>query len=368
MNNRHLLHRQRTTIYRTLSVTLSVAILSVFGVAFSDTADGEIHLMKDARISVTELPASVERELINQQPLLLPIGPPVVTNGLDQESDVTDTADKQGTADQQGTADRYGTADETDPKRPEDGTVEGEEAGVSDSGMGTNFSAHNPQRENMNQSNSNELEATDRSRVKRGRNRASYDRELINAIIDEAHVSFLGLTMDDRPFVLPTSHWRDGDRIYWHGASSGRMTKGVIGKPVCLSIALLDGLVLARSAVHHSVNYRSVMLFGEPEAVTDPNEKAKQLELLINRLSPDRWQQLRPMQENELKATGIVSMLIDEGSAKVRAAPPADDEADYEWPVWAGVVPLERSWGTPEPCARLNTDCDAPIIAGNWSR
>ena len=219
----------------------------------------------------------------------------------------------------------------------------------------------------MAEESSQTLKVTEQSRVKRGRLRASYDRALINAIIDEAMVAYLGLMMDGRPFVLPTSHWREGDRIYWHGAASGRMTAGVVGQPVCLTFTILDGLVLARSAFHHSVNYRSAMLFGKPELVTDPQEKARQLEIFIERIAPGRWPELRPMQDKEVKATGIMSMLIDEGSAKVRAAPPGDDEEDYTWPVWAGVVPLQRQWGELEPCPRLDGEYAEPTMVDNWT-
>ncbi len=205
------------------------------------------------------------------------------------------------------------------------------------------------------------LKITSHSKVKRGRKRATYDRDVIYQVIDEAMVAYLGMNMNGQPFVLPTSHWRDGDRIYWHGASSGRMAKGLIGQPVCLTLALLDGLVLARSAFHHSVNYRSVMLFGKPELVTDQVEKCRQLEIFIESILPGRWPHLRPMKNNEIKATGIMSMKIDEGSAKVRAAPPGDEE-DYEWPVWAGVLPLQQHWGNPEPCPQLNGDYDQPQV------
>ncbi|NNJ83440.1 MAG: pyridoxamine 5'-phosphate oxidase family protein [Gammaproteobacteria bacterium] len=218
----------------------------------------------------------------------------------------------------------------------------------------------------MNQPPSGQLKITEQSRVRRGRLRASYDRKLVYSIIDEALVAYLGIVVDGRPFVLPTSHWRDGDRIYWHGASNGRMTVGVDGQDVCLTLTLLDGLVLARSAFNHSVNYRSVMLFGKPERVTDPGEKARQLERFIEHIAPDRWDRLRPMNEKELKATGVMFMPIDEGSAKVRAAPPVDDEQDYDWPVWAGVLPLQSRWGQPEPCPRMTMDCCPPTPPGPW--
>jgi nitroimidazol reductase NimA-like FMN-containing flavoprotein (pyridoxamine 5'-phosphate oxidase superfamily) len=218
----------------------------------------------------------------------------------------------------------------------------------------------------MSTDETSQLRITSRSQVKRGRQRASYDRDLVYSIIDEALVAYVGMVMDGRPFVLPTSHWRDGDRIYWHGAASGRMTVGLEKQPVCLTLALLDGLVFARSAFHHSVNYRSVMLFGRPELLTDPADKERQLEIFINRIAPGRWETLRPMQAKELKATGIMSMPIDEGSAKVRAAPPADDEEDYDWPVWAGVLPLHRHWSGAQPCPRLKGEMEPPAPPQPW--
>jgi nitroimidazol reductase NimA-like FMN-containing flavoprotein (pyridoxamine 5'-phosphate oxidase superfamily) len=218
----------------------------------------------------------------------------------------------------------------------------------------------------MSTDETSQLRITSRSQVKRGRQRASYDRDLVYSIIDEALVAYVGMVMEGRPFVLPTSHWRDGDRIYWHGAASGRMTVGMEKQPVCLTLALLDGLVFARSAFHHSVNYRSVMLFGRPELLTDSAEKKRQLEIFINRIAPGRWEKLRPMQANELKATGIMSMPIDEGSAKVRAAPPADDDEDYDWPVWAGVLPLHRHWSEPQPCPRLKGAMEPPAPPQPW--
>lgn len=210
----------------------------------------------------------------------------------------------------------------------------------------------------MIQQLSRPLKKTQQSSAKRGLLRASYDRELVYSVVDEALVAYLGMVIDGHPFVQPTSHWRDDDRIYWHGASKGRMTTGVDAQPVCLTLVLLDGLVMARSAFHHSVNYRSVMLFGKPESIQDPVEKKRQLEIFINRLSPGRWEQLRPMHDKELKATGIMSMRIDEGSAKVRSAPPADDKPDYNWPVWAGVLPIGKNWEEPQPC---------PDLAGEYS-
>ena len=208
----------------------------------------------------------------------------------------------------------------------------------------------------MNPSPVDPLSVTERSCLRRAPSRACYDRETAHAILDEALVAHLGFEQEGRPFVLPTTHWRDGDRVYWHAAASGRMSRGLVGREVCLTAVLLDGLVLGRAALHHSVNFRSLMLFGRPEEVTDPAEKRCQLERLIERVAPGRWGSLRPMKDNEVKATGILSMPIDEGSAKVRSGPPLDNEEDYGWPVWAGVVPLERRWGAPEPCPRLEDE------------
>ncbi|TBR43924.1 pyridoxamine 5'-phosphate oxidase family protein [Marinomonas agarivorans] len=189
---------------------------------------------------------------------------------------------------------------------------------------------------------------SNKSKVRRGAKRANYDKAQIIDILDASLMCHVAQTINDQPFVTPTCHWRDGDYFYWHGLSSARNVKQAEATPVCINIALLDGLVMARSAMHHSVNYRSVTLFGTPEAVTDRTEKTRQLEIFVEKVSPRRWSQLRPMTEQELKATGIVRIPINEASAKVRAEPPIDDEQDYDWPVWAGVIPLLRQWGDVE--------------------
>ena len=213
-----------------------------------------------------------------------------------------------------------------------------------------------------------QLEVTKQTQIKRGRKRGSYDRQLIYSIIDEALVSYLGMVIEGKPFVMPTSHWRDEDRIYWHGGTKSRMIAGAESQPVCLTLALLDGLVMARSAFHHSVNYRSVVLFGTPELIEDETEKEHQLKVFIDRIAPNRWKDLRPMHSKELKATGILSMPINEASAKMRAEPPADEEEDYNWPVWAGVLPLKRTWGSPEQCPKMEGDWNAPEAPAPWDR
>jgi len=194
---------------------------------------------------------------------------------------------------------------------------------------------------------SQSLEETTLSKVKRGPNRASYDKDLAFNIIDAALMCHVGQTKDGQVFVTPTSHWREGDYFYWHAHSKARNVKGPIDEPekVCINISLLDGLVLARSAMHHSVNYRSVTLFGVPELIEDKEEKVRQFKLFLDKVSPGRWETLRPVNEQEIKATGVVRIKIDEASVKFRAEPPIDDPADNDWPVWAGVMPLERQWG-----------------------
>jgi nitroimidazol reductase NimA-like FMN-containing flavoprotein (pyridoxamine 5'-phosphate oxidase superfamily) len=150
--------------------------------------------------------------------------------------------------------------------------------------------------------------------------------------------------------VIPTTHWRHGDRLYWHGSAASRMLEtNAAGGEVCLTATLVDGWVLARSGFHHSVNYRSVMCFGVGQPIRDRDEKLAALAGFVDRMFPGRWAQLRPPTEQELKATLVLWMPIEEASAKVRAAPPADDPEDTDWPVWAGVLPLRLAYGTPEP-------------------
>ena len=195
---------------------------------------------------------------------------------------------------------------------------------------------------------SQSLEETPLSKVKRGPNRASYDKDLALEIIDAALMCHVGQTKDGQVFVTPTSHWREGDYFYWHAHSKARNVKGPIDTPekVCINVSLLDGLVLARSAMHHSVNYKE--------------EKVRQFKLFLDKVSPGRWETLRPVNEQEIKATGLVRIKIDEASVKMRTEPPVDDPADNEWPVWAGVMPLERHWGKLQKDPIQNQDYPEP--------
>jgi uncharacterized protein len=191
--------------------------------------------------------------------------------------------------------------------------------------------------------------ASDRVRLRRRRERGSHDRETIDAILDEGVIAHLAIVLPDgQPLAIPTLHARHGDVVYCHGASAGRTMRAMgSGAPACLTVSLIDGLVLARSAMHHSANYRSAILLGSARAVVDAEEKRAAFEAIVERIVPGRWSEVRPPSDNELKATAVVAMGIDEASAKIRSAPPADDPEDYELDVWAGVIPLSMTVGEP---------------------
>jgi hypothetical protein len=195
---------------------------------------------------------------------------------------------------------------------------------------------------------------TPRTRVRRMHERGRYDRETVYAILDAALLCNVGYVIDGLPYVTPTLFWREGERLYWHGSSASRMLRQQsAGIPVCVTVSHVDGLVLARSGFHHSLNYRAVMAFGEAAIVADDEEKTAGLNAFIERLYPGRNRQIRPITPQELKATTLMSMVIDEVSAKVRAHGPVDDEADYALDCWAGVVPVEMRLGAAIPDQRL---------------
>ncbi len=171
----------------------------------------------------------------------------------------------------------------------------------------------------------------------------------------------LGHVISGRPVVTPTLHWREGDDVYWHGSAASRMLEAnATGSEVCLTATLLDGWVLARSAFNHSANYRSVMCFGRPSVVTDPDAKLAALRAFVERRFPARWPLLRPVTAQELKATLVLSMPIDEASAKVRATDVGDDPDDMDWPVWAGILPLQTIRGTPIADVQVRSDLSPP--------
>ena len=204
--------------------------------------------------------------------------------------------------------------------------------------------------------------ASERVRLRRMRERGSHDRAVIDAILDEALIAHLGICDEHgQPFVIPTLHARRGDVVYCHGSSAGRTIRALAsGTPACLTVSLIDGLVLARSAMHHSANYRSVMLFGKARAVTDPAEKRVALETAVEHIVPGRVREVRAPTENELRATGVIALPIEEASAKVRTGGPVDDEGDYALRAWAGVIPLVLGAGAPLPDPRLAPGIAAP--------
>jgi hypothetical protein len=188
---------------------------------------------------------------------------------------------------------------------------------------------------------------TPRTRLRRLHEKAAYDFGTIAAVLDAQPLAHIAHLVDGAPRLMPTLQWREGDRVFWHGSSASRMIKAATGAEVCLSVSLLDGLVLARSGLEHSVQFRSVTVFGRAEQVTGP-DKARQLELMMEGMFPGRWPQLRPMTAQELKATAVLSLPLTEASAKLSTGGPLDPEADQGWPVWAGVVPITQVLGTPE--------------------
>jgi uncharacterized protein len=196
--------------------------------------------------------------------------------------------------------------------------------------------------------------ATPRSRIRRHPERAHYDRATVFAILDAALLCHIGYAIDGRPYVTPTLFWRDGERLYWHGSSASRMLRTQsAGIPVCVTVSHMDGLVLARSAFRHSMNYRAVMAFGTAAVVTDEVEKAAALNAFIERLYPGRTRQMRPILPQELKVTSLLGMTIEEASAKIRDDGPLDLEMDYAALCWAGVIPVTQRVGVPVPDRRV---------------
>ena len=208
-----------------------------------------------------------------------------------------------------------------------------------------------------------------RTRLVREADRAVYDRAAAYKILDEGFICHVGFVADGQPFVIPTGYGRVGDNLYIHGSAASRMLRRVDeGIPVCVTVTLLDGLVLARSIFNHSMNYRSVVVLGTARAVTDPKEKLEALRLLSEHIIPGRWAESRQPNEKELKATSILQLPIEEFSAKVRQGPAIDDEDDYSFSTWAGVVPLNLVAGEPIDDARLMPGLKAPEYARTYTR
>ncbi|MDQ5844328.1 MAG: pyridoxamine 5'-phosphate oxidase family protein [Acidobacteriota bacterium] len=210
---------------------------------------------------------------------------------------------------------------------------------------------------------------TERTTLKRLPKRGVYDRDVVYGILDEALICHVGFVADGRPVVIPTGFGRVNDRLYIHGSQASRMLRTVgVGIDVCITVMLLDGLVLARSAFHHSMNYRSVVIFGRASIVEEREVKLAALVAFSEHVIPGRWAEVREPTDQELKATTVLSLPLAEVSAKVRTGPPLDDEEDYALPVWAGVIPLRVSAGAPIPDPRLPQNIEPPAYAINYKR
>lgn len=205
------------------------------------------------------------------------------------------------------------------------------------------------------------LVQTPRTILKRRPGRGSFDRALIYSILDEGLICHMGFTGDEQPFVVPTIYARVNDRLYIHGSVASRMLRNMsAGVSVCMTVTLLDALVLARSAFHHSMNYRSVMIFGVAHEVMEPAERARAFEAVVNHVMPNRYAGTRAPDEQEIKATSVLALDITEASAKVRTGPVSDAEEDYALPYWAGVLPLKIVAEAPIPDERLSKGIPVP--------
>jgi nitroimidazol reductase NimA-like FMN-containing flavoprotein (pyridoxamine 5'-phosphate oxidase superfamily) len=210
---------------------------------------------------------------------------------------------------------------------------------------------------------------TSRTRVVREPDRGVYDRETVDRILDEGFLCHVGFAVEGQPFVIPTSYGRKDSNLYIHGSAASRMLRQMKdGIQICVTVTLLDGLVLARSIFNHSMNYRSVLILGKATLVDDPAEKLEALRVLSEHIIPGRWDDVRQPNERELKATSVLRLPITEFSAKVRTGPPIDDEEDYSFPTWAGVVPLEVKPGTPEVDAKSALHRELPKYLRAYSR
>ena len=195
---------------------------------------------------------------------------------------------------------------------------------------------------------------TSRTKVRRLPKRASYDKLTVHAILDQGYICHVGFAVDCQPYVIPTVYARDGDTIYVHGSAVSRMLRTLTQQvPVCITVTLLDALVLARSAFHHSLNYRSVVMLGNARLVDGSDEKMRALHLITNHVVPQRWEEARSPNALELRQSSVLALALEEVSAKIRSGPPVDDDEDYALPVWAGLVPVETRLGTPVDDGRV---------------
>lgn len=202
----------------------------------------------------------------------------------------------------------------------------------------------------------------ERNRVRRRYDRGFYDHETVHRLLDAAALCHVAYVVDGRPYCTPTLFWREGTDLYWHGSSASRMLRNLsAGQPACLTVTHFDSLVLARCGFNHSADYRSVMAFGQARLVTEPEEKRRALVMMVDRFFPGRTAQLRASTDQEIKATAVVTMAIEQASAKIRAKGVADDEEDYSLPIHAERLPIRTLIGEPEPCPRLLPGVERPV-------
>jgi len=210
---------------------------------------------------------------------------------------------------------------------------------------------------------------TERTRVKRLPDRGKYDLETVFSILDEGFVCHVGFVVDGQPYVIPTGYARAGDKLYIHGSAASRMLRTLAGGvQVCVTVTLVDGIVVARSAFHSSMNYRSVVILGRATLITDPEEKAKAFEAITEHIIPGRWAEVRRPTEPEMKQTAVLVLPLEEVSAKIRTGGPKDDEEDYALPIWAGVLPLPVVPGAPIPDSRLPATVEIPGYISHYKR
>lgn len=213
------------------------------------------------------------------------------------------------------------------------------------------------------------MKETARSRLLRLPQRGSHDRAVIRSILDEGFLAHVGFAVQGQPFVIPTLYGNEDETIFLHGSAASRMLRQLdSGVPACVNVTLVDGLVLARSAFHHSMNYRSVVAFGAAREIRDRERKIHALRTIAEHVLAGRWADVRPPSENELKATAVLEFSIEEASAKIRTGPPADEEEDYALPVWAGLLPLHLETKPPAPDPRLSAGVPVPDYVSRYRR
>jgi len=216
---------------------------------------------------------------------------------------------------------------------------------------------------------SEKIEQTNRTKLRRIPKRGSFDRENIYKILDEAFICHVGFIVENQPFVIPTAYARSDENLLIHGSAASRMMREMSkGIDICVTVTLLDGLVLARSAFHHSMNYRSVVIFGTAKLVKNEAEKHEALRLFTEHIIPNRWEEIRAPNSKELKGTTVLKLEINEASAKIRTGDPIDDDEDYELNIWAGVIPLKIEAGKPIDDKKLPKGIKPPNYALNYSR